>query len=217
MPIRQLIETAAALLLLTTAAWVAGHARTQPQKRALLLGCAALLALLGGVVLWGLWVAPPDSGTIVPAARVTPEEAERTFRKSQMALPTDTPLQIIQKMGCAVCHKIPTVPHATVGVNGPVLTLKTTAPQRLASPGYRAAVAAGCAGATTAKEYVMESIVDPAAFIVPGYDPQAAPNTVAMFPHYRQKFTPEALELLALFLLTIDEEAAQREGLLPMS
>jgi hypothetical protein len=140
--------------------------------------------------------------------------AEARFRESQTALPTDTPAVIVQKMGCYVCHKIPTIPNANVGTNGPVLMLRTTAPQRLASHEYQARVKAGFAHATTPLEYVIESIVDPSAFIVPGYDKTTNPAVIPMYPHYKERFTPEALQFFALFLLQLDEKMARDEGLL---
>jgi hypothetical protein len=121
---------------------------------------------------------------------------------------------IIRKMGCAVCHKIPAVPNANVASVGPVLILKTTAPRRLASPEYQARVKAGLAHATTPEDYVIESIVDPAAFIVPGYEAEQNPTMPPMYPHYRERFTDETLKFITLFLLQLDEELARKEGLL---
>lgn len=213
----KLLGTVTASIILITAAVVFVYGRRQREQRTLLMGGSALLALLGVVVLWGLWMAPPapsrtHSSTTSPS--ISPQEAEAQFRASQMALPTDTVVQIIQKMGCAVCHKIPMIPNATVGTRGPVLMLRTTAPLRLASPEYQARVRAGLAHATTPKEYVIESIVEPGAFIVPGYEVEQHPNLTPMYPHYRERFTDEALGFLASFLLMIDEDEARREGLL---
>ena len=205
---QKLAETTIVVVLLITAVIVFFYGARQQQKRLLLMGGGSLLALLGVVVLWGLWVIPPQT----PAPSEEAIAAQQ--RASLTALPTDTPLQIIEKMGCAVCHKIPRVPHATVGVNGPILMLGTTAPLRLASAEYRARVKAGRAHATTAKEYVMESIVDPQAFIVPGFDSRTAPTVIPMYPHYRERFQGGALDILALFLLSINEEMARQDGLL---
>ena len=169
------------------------------------------LLVLSAVVLWILWAQPRSAP---PPASLSPEETAEKFRLAQTALPTDTPEMIIRKMGCAVCHKIPAVPDAIVGVVGPPLMLRTTAPLRLASPEYQARVRAGLAHATTPQEYVIESIVNPAAFIVPGYEIEKNPNMAPMYPHYRDRFTPEALQFLALFLLQLDEALARKEGLL---
>ncbi|MEW6324474.1 MAG: hypothetical protein AB1515_03705 [Nitrospirota bacterium] len=168
-----------------------------------------ILLFLPGVIVWAVWLTPPSEE---PA--VSLEEEQALLRAAQMALPTDTPEVIIQKMGCAVCHKIPAIRGARVGVVGPVLILRTTAAQRLASPEYQARVKAGLAHATTPKEYVIESIVDPGAFIVPGFELEKNPKALPMYPHYRERFTDEALTFLALFLLQLDEELARQEGLL---
>lgn len=214
----KLLGTVTTSIILITAAVIFVYGRRQREQRTLLMGSGALLGLLAVVVLWGLWLAPPvpSHATRSTATRpsISPEEAEAQFRASQTALPTDTAVQIIQKMGCAVCHKIPTIPNATVGTRGPVLILRTTAPLRLASPEYQALVRAGLAHATTPKEYVIESIVEPGAFIVPGYEAEQHPNVTPMYPHYRERFTDEALGFLASFLLMIDEDEARREGLL---
>jgi putative heme-binding domain-containing protein len=82
----------------------------------------------------------------------------------------DKPEDMIMKMGCVACHKIPTT-AAKFGAVGPVLMEKTTAPKRIASPGYRARMKAGKAHATTPKEYIIESIVNPSTVIASGYEP----------------------------------------------
>ena len=126
------------------------------------------------------------------------------FDPERMALPTDTPEQIIRKMSCFSCHRVPTIDFANIGVIGPLLIEKTNAPNRIQSPEYRKAVQEGRAKATTPKEYVIESIVNPGAFIVPGFSDD-------MFKVYREKFSDAALETIADFLLTLDEDAARKE------
>lgn len=131
-----------------------------------------------------------------------PPGNEEALKKT--ALLTDTPDVIIEKMGCFVCHKIPTISLATKGVIGPMLILKTNAEKRIASPEYQAAVREGKAKATTPREYVLESILNPGAFVVEGFSD-------GMPADYRSKFTVGALEKLADFLLTLDEEIALKE------
>jgi plastocyanin len=68
--------------------------------------------------------------------------------------------QAFQKGGCAACHVIPGVPNA-VGVLGPDLTdIGISAGERVQSAEY-----AGIA--TTAEEYIRESIESPSAFVSP--------------------------------------------------
>ena len=204
-----LVITVTAAVIVITAAGVMLHGRRSHQPSLVFVGLLLLLLAGGSVVQW-MRTAPPADQPVI-----SPEEAQAQLRASQIALPTDTPKEIIHKMGCAVCHKIPTVPNATVGVIGPLLILKTTASLRLASPEYQARVKAGKAHATNPKEYVIESIVDPEAFIVPGYEPEKRPNFPPMYPHYRERFpNQDVLNFFALWLLQLDEDEAKREGLL---
>jgi len=125
---------------------------------------------------------------------------------SKVALPDDTPEQIVQKMGCFACHRIPTLAIAKTGMIGPLLIEKTNAPNRIKSPEYLKAKAEGKAHANTPKEYVMESIMHPDAFIVPGFADD-------MLKDFSKKFTFAALEKMADFLLTLDADVAIKEGL----
>jgi hypothetical protein len=134
---------------------------------------------------------------------------------AKIALPGDTPEQIIQKMQCFVCHKIPTVAIAKIGVIGPMLIEKTNAPKRIASAEYQARVKAGKAHAKSPKEYIMESIVNPNAFVVEEFRQKGNPDVSPMIQDFGQKFTYEALNKLADFLLTLDEAAAQKDGMMP--
>jgi hypothetical protein len=143
--------------------------------------------------------------------RERPKQAERG--PDNGILPTDTPQDMIAKLGCAGCHKIPTT-TATVGVIGPLLIEKTNALKRIASEEYGALVKSGNAHASTPKEYVMESIVNPNAFIVPGYGLPTTPPTSPMPHGFGQKLSYDALDRLAEFLLSIDEAAAVKAGLL---
>ncbi len=131
-----------------------------------------------------------------------------------VATGADKPEDMIMKMGCVACHKIPTT-AAKFGAVGPVLIEKTNAPKRIASPEYRARVKAGKAHATTPKQYVIESIVNPSAYIVPDFVQKSNPEVSAMLPDFAKKFTYEALDKLADFLLNIDEAAAIKDGMMP--
>jgi len=133
---------------------------------------------------------------------------------NQRALPTDTPEAIIQKMGCFVCHMIPHIPQARSSNLGPLLVSKTTAFLRIASPEYQARLKAGKASATTPRDYVIESILNPNAFIVPGYERKENPEESPMYQHYAERFTSGGLQTLVAFLLTLDVEAAAKEGLI---
>jgi hypothetical protein len=123
-----------------------------------------------------------------------------------IALSTDTPEQIVTKMGCFACHKVPGIAVAKIGMVGPLLIEGTNAPNRLKSPEYQKAVKEGKAHATTPKEYVMESIMTPGVFVVPGFQDD-------MLKDFATKFTFSALSNMADYLLSQTAEQAIKEGL----
>lgn len=129
-----------------------------------------------------------------------------------VATGSDTPEQMIAKMGCGACHAIPSTTYR-FGAIGPVLIAKTTASERLASAEYRAKVRAGQAHATTPKEYVIEAIMHPSAYIPPAFVDVTNPD-ISVMPGYSGKLTFEAADKLADFLLSIDEGAAARDGIM---
>ena len=103
---------------------------------------------------------------------------------SKFALALDTPQEMLKKLDCAACHRIPTIEYAKVGIIGPLLNLGSSAEKRVSSPWYQAAIRAGKAHAHTPKEYIIESIMEPSAFIAPI---TAAPNI--KFPKKRWTFS----------------------------
>lgn len=124
----------------------------------------------------------------------------------------DTPEQMIAKMGCGGCHVIPATAYQ-FGTKGPVLIAETTAPERIVSAEYRAKVQAGKAHATTPKEYVIESLMHPSAYILSAFVDAKNPD-ISMMPSYAGKLTYEAADKLAEFLLSIDENAAALGGIM---
>jgi len=123
-----------------------------------------------------------------------------------IALATDAPDQIVTKMGCFACHKIPGIAVAKIGAVGPLLIEGTNAPNRIKSPEYLKALKEGKVHATTPKEYVMESIMNPGAFIVPGFQDD-------MLKDFATKFTFAALSSMADYLLQQTADKAIKEGL----
>ena len=99
----------------------------------------------------------------------------------------DEPItEIFTRAGCAVCHTIPGIPGAD-GRVGPPLLLGATGPARLADPSYRGR-------AQTVHEYVIESVIEPGVFIVPGYPSGTMPIW------YGAKLSALALEKIASYL-----------------
>lgn len=152
---------------------------------------------------WASWTGRKLEGDKAPTG---PALAPGALDASKIALPKDDPSQIVQKMGCFICHRIPTVAVAKTGLIGPLLIEGTNAKFRIKSPEYLKAKKEGKAHATTPKEYVMESIMRPKAFIVPGFADD-------MLTDFGDKFTFAALDKMAEFLLTLDEETALKDGL----
>jgi cytochrome c2 len=130
-----------------------------------------------------------------------------------IALAADKPEQIFLKMGCVACHQIPGIAASKFGMIGPLLMEGHNAPRRIASPEYQAQVKAGKAHAKTPKDYIMESIMDPNAFIVPAFTPKTNPTVSPMIQDFATKFTYAALEHVADYLLQQNCDTAKKDGL----
>ncbi len=76
--------------------------------------------------------------------------------------------EIFTKALCFACHTIPGIPGA-VGAVGPKLVEKTNAPQRLKDPAYKGK-------ATSVREYIMESIITPSAYVVKPFPDKIMPQ-----------------------------------------
>jgi mono/diheme cytochrome c family protein len=94
--------------------------------------------------------------------------------------------ELFRKGGCVVCHAIQGIKGAE-GRVGPRLELAATGPLRLADPNYRGE-------ARTVREYIIESILKPGAYVVPGFPDRAMPRW------YGQKLSATALERIASYL-----------------
>jgi len=95
------------------------------------------------------------------------------------------------KAGCPVCHTIPGIAGAD-GRVGPKLVLGTSGPQRLADPQYKGR-------ASTVRAYIVESVLEPGAYVVPGFPDQAMPRW------YGQKLSAGAVEKIAEYLEGVQE------------
>ncbi len=140
-----------------------------------------------------------------------PAESFTARQRPILAVGSDTPVQIIAKLGCGACHAIPSTAYRG-GSLGPVLVAQTTASQRLASAEYQALVKAGKAHATTPKEYIIESIMHPNAYVPSAFVDRENAG-ISTMPGYSGKLTYEAADKLADFLLSLDENAAARDNL----
>ena len=149
-----------------------------------------IVALLLGTVL-ALRSLDPPSATPVPASSVpvlTPDRVPLVTGDEPIA-------EIFTKAGCAVCHTVPGISGAD-GRVGPPLLLGATGPARLADPAYRG-------HAKTVREYVIESVLEPGLFVVPGYPSSTMPTW------YGAKLSALALEKIASYLEQQGDTTAQ--------
>lgn len=112
---------------------------------------------------------------------------------------TDVPLstgtepldKLFVQSGCAVCHTIPGIAPA-LGREGPRLVLGTNGPLRLADPQYQGT-------ATSVREYIQESILNPGAYVVPGFSDRVMPRW------YGTRLNALALDRIAEYLENVKE------------
>lgn len=143
-------------------------------------------AVLSFVVLSFLLVEPARN---IPAEPVTRKSA--VSRDSVPLVTGDEPLkEIFTRAGCPVCHVIPGIEGAR-GLVGPPLVLGAVGEQRLADPRYHGR-------AETVREYVVESILTPSVYVVPGYPDRAMPHW------YGKKLTARALDRIAGYLVQLN-------------
>lgn len=128
-----------------------------------------------------------------------PEQPTSPSAKGPSVELTDVPLatgtepleKLFVQSGCAVCHTIPGIAPA-LGREGPRLVLGTNGPLRLADPQYQGT-------ATTVREYVQESILNPGAYVVPGYSDRVMPRW------YGKRLNALALDRMAEYLESVKE------------
>ena len=148
---------------------------------------AVILAMIGLVLLSALWALREDLPSGVPA-RIPDTISETALSPEMIPLTTgEEPItDIFVHAGCPVCHVIPGIPGAN-GRVGPALVLGTTGAQRLNSPTYSGS-------AKTVHDYIIESVLEPERFIVPGYPSRTMPVW------YGTKLSALALEKIATYL-----------------
>ena len=93
-------------------------------------------------------------------------------------------------LGCAACHTLSTVGPAWAG-DGTAAGIGLRAALRLDEPGYTGAAA-------TAEQYLLESIVDPNATLVSGFEANLMPGT------FSGRLTPQDAADLIAYMLTFD-------------
>ena len=111
--------------------------------------------------------------------------------KPVFATGNETPEEIINLMGCPLCHTIPGVEGA-VGTLGPKLVEKINGPKRLKDPNYKGK-------AKTPEEYTRESILNPNAYVVPDFPEGVMPQD------FGTKLSVQALDKLVEFISNTEE------------
>ena len=150
----------------------------------------AVAALVAGFVLLVALAGLQNSPTSSPVPATVPQ-----IDPTMMPLVTgEEPIQeLFVRAGCTVCHQIPGIAGAN-GKVGPPLWLGKTGPGRLADPQYRGQ-------AQTVREYIVESIVSPGTYVVPGFPPDTMPTW------YGRKLSAGALSKIASYLEQAMEES----------
>ena len=153
------------------------------------------LVVIGLVLLYALWTlrAPnpspiqPNMGGTIVAGALSPERIPLVTGEEPI-------IEIFTRAGCSVCHTIPGIPGAN-GQVGPQLILGTTGEQRLRDSRYGGQ-------AKTVHDYIVESVLNPGRFVVPGYPDRTMPSW------YGSKLSALALEKIAAYL----EQQAEPES-----
>ena len=150
---------------------------------------ALIVAIVAFGLLWALRTVNAPSPKPVPAPV--------TLLPDMVPLVTgDEPIAVIfTRAGCPVCHTIPGILGAD-GRIGPALLLGSRGPERLRNPQYHGK-------ASTVHEYIVESVIEPGLFIVPGYPANTMPAW------YGTKLSALALEKIATYLEQQREEGIQ--------
>ncbi len=99
--------------------------------------------------------------------------------------------KLFVQSGCAICHTIPGIDSAK-GRQGPKLVLGTNGPIRMADPNYQGS-------AESVREYIQESILNPGAYVVPGYSDRVMPRW------YGKRLNARALDRIANYLEGLEE------------
>lgn len=135
------------------------------------------------------------AASIVLALRDPPRSHEKDSEATAPVLAQETiPLvtgdesliELFTRPGCPVCHVIPGIPGAN-GQVGPPLLLGVTGGQRIKDAQYRGF-------ATSVHDYIVESVLEPQRFVVPGYPEHTMPTW------YGTKLSALALEKMAAYL-----------------
>ena len=142
-------------------------------------------------------VTPEKEGAVLQKA--ANPQSDLLKKKANPVTLIDVPLatghepldKLFVQSGCAVCHTIPGIDHAK-GREGPKLVLGMNGPMRLADPNYKGT-------AESVREYIQESILNPGAYVVPGYSDRVMPRW------YGKRLNAKAMDRMANYLEDLKE------------
>jgi mono/diheme cytochrome c family protein len=176
-----------------------GPERSEDEKKKPSNELSWTFLIVGVVLLIALWsysrLGPSLARKQAPAIPKTASGIPQLTPAMVPLVTGEEPIELLlTKAGCPVCHTIPGVRGAD-GRVGPKLDLGRTGRTRLTDPRYRGQAA-------TVHEYVIESILSPGVYVVPGYPDRAMPRW------YGQKLSAAALEKVASYLESLRDEPA---------
>jgi hypothetical protein len=170
----------------------------QPEPPAGLPERAVVMIVIGLVLLYALWTLRTPSPTPGSSKAGDPTGSGALVPENIPLVTGEEPIaDLFTKAGCPVCHTIPGIPGAH-GQVGPVLILGTTGEQRLSDPSYQGQ-------AKTVREYIVESVIDPRRFVVPGFPGKTMPTW------YGSKLSALALDKIAGYLERQTGETGARD------
>jgi len=145
------------------------------------------MLVIGLILLYALWtLRTPTVRHASPEPSGGPIAKPLSSEMIPLVTGEEPVTEIFIRAGCPVCHMIPGIPGAT-GQVGPPLVLGATGARRLADPSYRGQ-------AKTVRDYIVESVLNPGMFVVPGYPERTMPNW------YGTKLSALAVEKIADYL-----------------
>lgn len=137
-----------------------------------------------------LLVAMAALRTVLPSE--SPQNVQRIDPNMVPLVTGEEPIQeLFVRAGCPVCHQIPGIAGAN-GQVGPPLWLGKTGTIRLADPQYHGQ-------AQTVRDYIVESIVSPGTYVVPGFPANTMPAW------YGRKLSAAALDKIVSYLAEATE------------
>lgn len=165
----------------------------------LMVVCCGIVATLSFVIFHSSDPSSDPHMVINPAHSKLPPEnfSEADISPDTIPLSTgdESISQLFVQSGCAVCHTIPGI-EAAKGKQGPKLVLGINGRKRLTDPNYTGT-------ATTVREYITESILNPKAYVVPGYPDMVMPRW------YGRKLNAKALDRMTSYLENLPESLSQ--------